>query len=64
MAKGSSGRGGKSVSGGHGKGAMTQSAASRIQSATAKVNGGKVASGSFASRAQSAASTNSNTGKK
>ncbi len=34
---------------------MTQSDASRIQSATAKANGGQVPKGSFASRAQSAA---------
>lgn len=35
---------------------MTSKAASRIQSATAKSTGGKVSKGSFASRAQSAAS--------
>ncbi len=35
---------------------MTQSAASRIQSATAKSGGGKVSKGSFSSRAQRAAS--------
>ncbi|RKZ77074.1 MAG: hypothetical protein DRR19_28225 [Candidatus Parabeggiatoa sp. nov. 1] len=34
---------------------MTQTAAARIQSAEAKANGGKVAKGGFASRAQSAA---------
>lgn len=34
---------------------MTGSAAARIQSATAKANGGAVAKGSFAARAQSAA---------
>nr|WP_245552737.1 hypothetical protein [Actinobacillus capsulatus] len=38
---------------------MTSSAASRIQSATAKANGGKVPSGSFATRAQSSAARNS-----
>lgn len=37
---------------------MTQSAASRIQSATAVKNGGSVPKGSFASRAQSAAIKN------
>jgi hypothetical protein len=40
------------------KGKMTSSAASRIQSATAKSSGGKVSKDSFASRAQSAASKN------
>ena len=35
---------------------MTSKAASRIQSATAKNNGGKVSKGSFASRAQKSAS--------
>ena len=34
---------------------MTTKAASRIQSSTAKASGGKVAKGSFAARAQSAA---------
>jgi hypothetical protein len=34
---------------------MTQTAASRIQSATAKANSGNVAKGSFAARAESAA---------
>ncbi len=34
---------------------MTQTAASRIQSATARSTGGAVAKGSFAARAQSAA---------
>lgn len=34
---------------------MTGTAAARIQSATAKANGGAVAKGSFAARAQSAA---------
>lgn len=34
---------------------MTAAAASRIQSATAKSNGGKVSKGSFAARATSAA---------
>ena len=37
---------------------MTSSAASRIQSSTAKSNGGGVSSGSFAARAQSAAARN------
>lgn len=35
---------------------MTKAAASRIQSSTAKSNGGKVSKGSFASRAQKASS--------
>lgn len=34
---------------------MTQAAASRIQAAAAKINGGVVAKGSFAARAQRAA---------
>lgn len=37
---------------------MKQDAASRIQSATAKANGGIVEKGSFATRAQSAADRN------
>lgn len=37
---------------------MTQSDAARIQSAEAKANGGKVAKGGFAARAQSAAARN------
>jgi len=37
---------------------MTQSAAARIQSAEAKVNGGKVAKDGFAARAQSTADRN------
>ncbi len=37
------------------KGQMTKAAAARIQSATAKANGGQVAKGSFSSRATSAA---------
>ena len=37
---------------------MTKSAAARIQSAEAKSNGGKTPSGSFAARAQRAASKN------
>jgi len=43
---------------------MTSAAAARIQSATAKSNGGTVTSGSFASRAQSAATKNSSSPKK
>lgn len=39
-----------------GNNTMTQKAASRIQAATAKANGGKVPSGSFATRAQRSAS--------
>jgi len=42
---------------------MTSKAAARIQSATAKANGGKVAKGSFASRAQRAAAKNSSKGR-
>lgn len=38
---------------------MTQAAASRIQSSTAKAHGGSVPAGSFAARAQSAAANNS-----
>jgi len=41
---------------------MTSKAASRIQSATAKNNGGKVSKGSFASRAQKSASKGKNRG--
>jgi hypothetical protein len=37
---------------------MTAEAAARIQSATAKVNGGQVPAGSFAPRAQRAAAVN------
>lgn len=36
---------------------MTSQAAARIQSATAKTNGGQVRAGTFATRAQSAAAT-------
>ena len=36
---------------------MTPAAAARIQSATAKANGGSVAKGSFAARAQHTAAT-------
>lgn len=39
---------------------MTQKDASRIQSATAKNNGGQVLPNSFASRAQSSAAKNAN----
>lgn len=38
---------------------MTTKASSRIQSATAKANGGKVAKVSFAAKAQSTATKNS-----
>ncbi|WP_422917803.1 hypothetical protein [Rhodocyclus gracilis] len=38
---------------------MTASAAARIQSATARSNGGQVTAGSFAARAQAAAAKNS-----
>lgn len=40
--------------------AMDSSAAARIQSATCRANGGVTPAGSFAARAQSAASTNAN----
>lgn len=43
---------------------MTTTAAARIQSSTAKDNGGQVSSNSFAARAQSAAAKNSNTSNK
>jgi hypothetical protein len=43
---------------------MTSSAAARIQSATAKVNGGSTPKGSFVARAQSAAAKNSSKGGK
>lgn len=42
---------------------MTNQAAARIQSSTAKSNGGQVAAGSFAARAQSAAATNQGSAK-
>jgi hypothetical protein len=42
---------------------MTSDAAARIQSATAKQNGGSVPKGSVASRASSAAAKNSGSGK-
>lgn len=46
----------KAGSGSRGSGrSMTPAAASRIQSATARSNGGQVNSGSFAARAQAAA---------
>jgi len=41
---------------------MTMARAAAIQSATAQANGGKVASGSFAARAQSAAAHNAASG--
>jgi hypothetical protein len=50
MAKGGSGKGGTP---------MTQAAAARIQSTTAKAHGGGVPANSFAARAQSTAATNS-----
>ncbi len=47
------------------KNTMTSKSASRIQSATAKNNGGSVSKGSFASRAQStAAHNNTDSGKR
>jgi hypothetical protein len=42
---------------------MTPQAAARIQSATAKQNGGSVPKGSFAAKATSAAAKNSGNGK-
>ncbi len=39
---------------------MTQAAASRIQSSTARANGGQVPAGSFAARAQRGAAKNTN----
>ncbi|WP_164886925.1 hypothetical protein [Piscinibacter defluvii] len=42
---------------------MTQQAAGRIQSHTAKASGGNVATGSFAARAQRAVATSRATGK-
>ncbi len=49
----------KGQSGSRGGGrSMTHSSAARIQSATARANGGQVNSGSFAARAQSAAAHN------
>ncbi|MCL1140878.1 hypothetical protein [Shewanella pneumatophori] len=42
---------------------MTPEAAARIQSGTAKQNGGKVDKGSFGARAQRAAETNKKSGK-
>ncbi|MGI2150581.1 hypothetical protein ACRN97_18500 [Shewanella baltica] len=42
---------------------MTPQAAARIQSSTANQNGGTVAKGSFAAKAQSAAVKNSGNGK-
>jgi hypothetical protein len=46
-----------------GKAKITPKAAARIQSATAKANGGKVAKGSFAARAQKAAAKSVKKGK-
>ncbi len=42
----------------NGKTTMTQAAAARIQSATARTNNGVVSKGSFAARAQAAAASN------
>ena len=57
MAKSSSAKGA-------GKTQMTGNAAARIQSSTAKANAGKVSSGTFAARAQTAAATNQKSSKK
>ncbi len=54
----------KNPSGSSNKAPMTTGAATRIQSATAKASGGKVAPGSFSARAQSAAAGNSVSTKK
>lgn len=43
---------------------MTKAASARIQSATAKQNGGQTPKGSFGSRAQSASAKNSSKGGK
>ena len=43
---------------------MTTDAARRIQSQSAKVNGGKITKGSFAAKALSAAAKNKNNGVK
>ncbi|MBF0250389.1 MAG: hypothetical protein HQL35_07165 [Alphaproteobacteria bacterium] len=48
----------KSSSKGSGRTQMTKADAGRIQSATAKANGGQVSKGSFSSRASSAAARN------
>lgn len=45
------------------KSPMTPKAAARIQGSAAKANGGKVSKGSFAARAQSAATGNAKSGK-
>jgi len=42
-----------------GKSKITSSAASRIQSSTAKASGGKISKGSFAARVQGASAKNS-----
>lgn len=42
------------------KSSMTKAAAQRIQSSTAKANGGQTPKNSFAARAQKAAAKNSN----
>lgn len=54
----------KASKGSNGKSAMNVAAAARIQAATAKANGGKVAAVGFAPRAQRAAAANSSAGKK
>lgn len=51
--------GSQSYSGSQGHTPMTPAAAARVQSASAQANGGLVAKGSFAARAQSAAAHNS-----
>lgn len=54
----------KASKGSNGKSAMNGAAAARIQAATAKANGGKVATGDFAAHAQRAAAANITAGKK
>lgn len=58
MPKGGKGGGGGGGGSGGKSTPMTQQAASRIQSSTAKSHGGSVPKGSFASRAQAAAARN------
>ena len=52
----------KNNAGSRGGRSMTQSAAARIHSATARANGGQVSSGSFPARAQAAAAHNASKG--
>jgi hypothetical protein len=54
--------GSQGAQGPQGQTPMTPEAAARIQSATARSNGGQVTKGSFSGRAQSAAAHNSGKG--